>query len=151
MPAGGDELDAATELLEVLLLRAPHRMLPEERDDRLQQIGSLADDVAVQMLAMVVIALVREDLTNFEELTQLVEAPDAGGTLRHRELMSHLEAGRIAFPARAAWLPHESDGEASFSVYETDHPATKLGQPFLLIVRTRHVVTMVNAASDVTR
>jgi hypothetical protein len=49
------------------------------------------------------------------------------------------------------WLPNEPDGEASLSVYKADDPATKLGQPFLLIFRTRHVVTMVNALSDVTR
>jgi hypothetical protein len=48
-------------------------------------------------------------------------------------------------------LPHETDREASFSVYKTDHPSTKLDQPFLLIFRiARHVVTIVNARPDVT-
>jgi hypothetical protein len=39
-------------------------------------------------------------------------------------------------------LPYETDREASFSVYETDHPSTGLDQPFLLVFRTRHVVTL---------
>src|SRR5262245_60914146 len=56
------------------------------------------------------------------------------------ELMRHLIAGFVAFPARPAWLPDETDGEASFSVHKTSNPA-KLNQPFLLIVRTHHVVT----------
>ena len=62
-----------------------------------------------------------------------------------------LESGPVASSTPAAWLPHESDREASFSVYETDHPATELAQPFLLVFRTRHVVTMVNVPSDDTR
>jgi hypothetical protein len=151
MPAGGHELDATCELLKVLLLRAPHRMLPEERNDGLQQLQSLAYGVSVHVLPMVVVSPVRNHVSDVKELTKVVEAPDAGGTLRHRELVRNLETGYVALPARAAWLPHEADREASFSVYETDHPATKLDQPFLLIVRTRHVVTKVNAASDVTR
>jgi hypothetical protein len=61
----------------------------------------------------------------------------------------HLIAGLVALPARPARLPDEADREASFSVYKADYPA-KLDQSFLLIVRTRHVVTIVNAESDVT-
>ena len=64
--------------------------------------------------------------------------------------MSHLIAGSVALPTPPARLPNEADGEASFSVYKTDHPAAKLDQSFLLIVRTRHVVTIVNDLSDVT-
>jgi hypothetical protein len=62
----------------------------------------------------------------------------------------YLEAGLVALPIRPVWLPDEPDREASFSVYKTDDPTTLLDQPFLLIVRTRHVVTMVNAPSDAT-
>src|SRR6266545_5559291 len=63
--------------------------------------------------------------------------------------MSDLVSGRVASSPWPAWLPDEADREASFSVYKTDHPATELDQPFLLVFRTRHVVTMVNALSDV--
>jgi len=62
--------------------------------------------------------------------------------------VSNLITGLVALPAHPVGLPNEADGEASLSVYETDHPATLLVESFLLIVRTRHVVTIVNVASD---
>jgi hypothetical protein len=65
--------------------------------------------------------------------------------------MAHLIADCVALRALTIWLPNKADGEASLSVYKADHPATLLYQSFLLIVRTRHVVTMVNVLSDVTR
>jgi hypothetical protein len=65
--------------------------------------------------------------------------------------VSNLETGLVAASTRSAWLPDEPDREAPFSVYETDHPTTELDQPFLLVFRTRHVVTMVNVLSDATR
>lgn len=71
-----------------------------------------------------------------------MEALDAAGALRDHEVVRDLESGFVASAPRAAWLPHETDGEASLSVYKTDHPATKLGQPFLLVFRTRHIVTL---------
>jgi hypothetical protein len=47
------------------------------------------------------------------------------------------------------WLTVEPDGEAAFSVYKADDPATELDQPFLLVFRiARHVVT-VDTTSDV--
>ena len=62
--------------------------------------------------------------------------------------MRHLIAGLVAASAWPGRLPDEADRETSFSVYETDHPAAQLDQSFLLIVRTRHVVTSVNVRSD---
>ena len=100
---------------------------------------------------MVVVPPIREDVSDTKEVTHAFETRDAGCTLRHGELMRDLVAGSVASAVRPMWLPDEPDGEASFSVYETDHPATELDQPFLLVFRTRHVVTMVNVRSDVTR
>ncbi len=97
---------------------------------------------------MVVVALVQEDPADSEEVAELLETTDALGALRHDKPMEHLVAGLVAFSTRSVWLPNEADREASFSVYKTDHPATELNQSFLLIVRTRHVVTIVNALSD---
>jgi hypothetical protein len=148
VPAGGDQLDAVCELLEVLLLRASHRMTPEERDDRLQEIRAATNDVAVHLFPVVVTPPVRNDVANVEVLTNTLEARDARGALRDRELVRDLETGPVAFSPHAVRLPHEADGEASFSVYKTDHPATELDQPFLLVFRTRHVVTIVNVPSD---
>jgi hypothetical protein len=101
------------------------------------------------MLAMVVVSPVEKDPANPEEALELLEASAAPLTLNDHEPMRHLIAGRVACSAHPTRLPNEADGEASFSVYETDDPADP-DQPFLLIVRTRHVVTTVNALSDVT-
>ena len=57
-------------------------------------------------------------------------------------------AGRVALPACPTLLPDEANGEASLSVYKTEN-AAKLNQSFLLIFRTRHIVT-VDAPADVT-
>jgi hypothetical protein len=126
-------------------------MPPEEWDDPLQQIFSTSHDVLAQMLAVVVVPTVHVDPADPEEPLELFEAGTTALALCHDEPMEHLVAGRVASSPRTAWLPHEADREASFSVYETDHPATKLAQPFLLVFRTRHVVTMVDVPSDVTR
>jgi hypothetical protein len=89
--------------------------------------------------------------TRSKEFAQLMEAPDALSTLRHHEVMRDLVSGFVTSSSRSIRLPNESNREASFSVYKTDHPATELNQPFLLVCRTRHVVTMVDALSDATR
>jgi hypothetical protein len=151
MPADGDQLNAASELLEVLLLWAPQRMPSEERDDRLQQIQAAPDDVTEHVLPVVVVPPVGDDNPNAEELTKALETVNAGGALCHGEFVRDLETGSVASSPRAVWLPHEADRKASFSVYKTVYPATELDQPFLLVFRTRHIVTMVNARSDVTR
>ena len=123
----------------------------EERDNRLQQIRSASHGVLAEVLAMVVVPPVHVDTPDAEEALELFETGATSLALSHDEPVEHLVSGRVASSLRAVWLPHEADREASFSVYETDHPATELDQSFLLIFRTRHVVTMVNVLSDVTR
>ena len=137
-----------SELLEIVLLGGTKRILPEERNDPVEQILSSMNGVAVQMLPMVVMPPVDIHLSHSEELTQLLETADARRALCHNEVVRDLVSGRVATPTRARWLPHEPDREASFSVYKTDHPSTELDQPFLLVFRTRHVVT-VDIQSDV--
>ena len=151
VPACGDELHAASELLEVLLLGAPHGIPSEERDDRLQQIHAASYGVTHHVFPVIVVSTIWDHIAYTEELTNGFEARDARDALRYREFVRDLETSPVADSARAVWLPHEADREASFSVYKTDHPATELNQPFLLVFRTRHVVTIVNVSSDVTR
>jgi hypothetical protein len=100
---------------------------------------------------MVVVSPIRDHLPDAEELTKFAEDLDALRALRHRELVCNLVTELVADSTRPILLPDKADGEASFSVYEANHPATELDQPFLLVCRTRHVVTMVNVRSDVTR
>ena len=78
MAAGGDELHTSSELLEVRLLGAAHRMLAEEWNDRLQKILLTSPyDVAKHVLPKVVVATVRDDNAHAEELTNCFEARDA--------------------------------------------------------------------------
>jgi hypothetical protein len=137
--------DDLRELLEVRSFRASERVLLEERNDPLHEVQPPPHDVAVQMLAMVVVPPIGDDGPHPEELTKLVETPDARRTLCHSEFMSNLPSGSVAAPAPAAWLADEPDREASFSVYEPNDPATELDQSFLLIVRTVRIVTAVDS------
>ena len=47
---------------------------------------------------------------------------DASRALHHREIVTDLMAGSVAFSVPSIRLPDEADGEASFSVYETSDP-----------------------------
>jgi hypothetical protein len=143
-----DHLHARCEFLEVSSLRGAKRMIAEERYDRLQQLRPPCHNVLAQVLLVVVVPLIDEDPPDLEEPLQVLEAAETSRSLRHGKPVAHLIPGSVASSPRAVWLPHKANREASFSVYKTDHPATELDQSFLLIFRTRHVVTMVNAASD---
>ena len=148
MAAGRDQVETECEPLEVLLLRAQHRVLPEEWNDPLQQVEPTPNCISIQVLAVIVVPLVLEHLADTEELAELVQTRDAAGALCHDELMRDLPAGLVGASASSAALAHEADREASFSVYKTNNPATS-DQSFLLIFRfTRHVVT-VDIGSDV--
>ena len=68
MTAFGHDLDAAGKRFEVSTLRGPQLMLPEEWDDHFQQLLSCADNVAVQMLSVIVIAVVDQHASDAEEL-----------------------------------------------------------------------------------
>ena len=148
VPTTRNHLHTRREPLEVLLLRTLQRMLAKKRNDPLREIRPLRHDVLAQVLPVIVLTPVDNDPSAPEELTELLEAVEALHPLRHDKPVTHLIAGSVASPARAVLLPHETDREASFSVYKADHPTTKLDQPFLLIVRTRHVVTIVNVRPD---
>src|SRR4051794_25712288 len=94
----------------------------------------------MQVLPVVVVPPVDGHVPNPKELLQLHEARGAFRALHHHEAVRHLIPGRVALSVPPAWLPDESDREASFSVYKTDNPA-KLDQPFLLVFRTGRIVT----------
>jgi hypothetical protein len=109
MTAVGDKLDAPRELLEVLLLRATHRMLPEERDYRSQEVDAPSHDESVQVLVVVVVATIRHDRPHPEELLKIAKTRDARGALRDRELVGHLIAGSVAASADPVSLPDKAD------------------------------------------
>jgi len=121
-------------------LRGLQRIRLEERNDPLEQVRALAHDESVHVLAMIVASPIDGDLTGSEEPLQLVQRATTTCALNDDELVSDLVASCVALTALAAALADEADGEASFSVYETDDPADP-DQPFLLIVRTVWIVT----------
>jgi hypothetical protein len=147
VPAGIDEARRTSRTSRSCLASSSAWVLPEKRDHRLYQIPAPTHDVPVQMLAMVVVPTIRDDLSHTEELTDPLQRSDALRALRHGELVSNLVPDSVASSPRAILLSHDADREASFSVYKTDHPATELIRPFLLVFRTRHVVTL-DVASD---
>ena len=108
-------------------------MLSEEWDHHIQEIATTMDCVQVHVLAVVVVSCVRIHATDAEELTKLVQYLDASRALHHREVVTHLIAGSVAFSVPSIRLPDEADGEASFSVYETSDPSG-IDRSFLLIV-----------------
>jgi hypothetical protein len=137
-----DQFDAVRELLEVVPLGRTERVVAKERNDPFHEIRPTTNDVAVQMLSVVVWPPIDVHLPHSKELAELVETRDTAGALRHHEVVRDLVSGRVASSIRSLRLPNESNREASFSVYETDHPAALLDQPFLLVFRTRHIVTL---------
>lgn len=141
VPTSSDHLDAPCELDEVVLLGRDHRMFCEERDDHVEQVAASSHDEPVQVLTVVVVALVAKHLTDTEEPLELVQGSDVALALCYCELVTHLVAGDVALPRRPFGLTYEAHGEASFSLYETDDPAS-LDQSFLLIACTHRIVTV---------
>jgi hypothetical protein len=138
------ELDHFDKLLEVFALCRPKRVRLEERDDDLVEILEPPHDESIQRLTVVVSSHIDVYPPTVEVITKHLERLNARCALDHNELRLHLPSdpgGRLA----VNW-----NGEATFAVDEPGYPPCD-SQPFLLIVRTRHVVTMVNAQSDVTR
>ena len=68
MSTAGHQLDARSELLEVVPLGCSKPMLPEERDDSLEQILSSMNRVAVEVLPVVVMPPVDVHLPHSKEL-----------------------------------------------------------------------------------
>jgi hypothetical protein len=115
------------ELLEVLALCRPQRMPLEERDYPFYEIDAPPYDVAVQVLAVVVVPPIGDHGAHPEELAQLVKAPDARSTLRHRELMRDLPSGSVAAPAvPPAWRTKPTEKQPSPSTKPMTQPRNSI-------------------------
>ena len=127
----------AGELLEIRLLRREQRGTLEERDHSFEQRLTLAHDQDQCPIAPAVSpdrAAAEPRLDQLEHLSSLA-------ILAHVKLRDKLK------PDAERYIALHRDGERSFSV---DVPWDVAVQPFLLIVRTRRVVTIVYVWSDVT-
>jgi hypothetical protein len=87
MVTARDEIDTERELLEVESLGSPQRMSLEERNHRVDKVRAATNNVAVQMLTVVVVPPIRKHLPHSKELTELMETVDATCALCHRELV----------------------------------------------------------------
>ncbi len=114
-----DQCDALGKFLEVRTLRRPEVMPAEERDNRFHQIFSLADDVSVDVLSVVVVPPIRDKAADVEELAEREQRRNALLTLRHGKFMRDLKASSVALAVFSIRLTDEADREATFSVDET--------------------------------
>src|SRR5262245_24694738 len=124
------------ELQEVRLLRREQWVAFEERDDAVEQVLALSHDEDERTIT----SAVRSDGATTQPSLNQHQHLSPVAVLADMELRNELKpdpTGRVAL---------HRDREAPFSV---DIPGDVAIQPFLLIVRTRHVVTIVNVRPDV--
>ena len=124
------------ELLEVRLLRGEHGVSFKEGQDAFEQVVALSHNQDERSIAFAI----RLDVTASEPHADQFKHLDPVAVLADMERRYKLKSdprGRAAL---------HRDRETPFSVYVTRDVAI---QPFLLIVRTRHVVTIVNVRPDV--
>ena len=125
------------ELLEVRTLRRDKWDAFEERNHGFEQCSSFANDVHECSIPLAV----RLDVATTEPFVYQLEH------LSPVAVLTDMKLGHKLKPDAACSIALHRDREASFSVDVSRDVAV---QPFLLIVRTRHVVTTVNVRSDVT-
>lgn len=87
VPAARHQFDARSKLLEVALLGGTKRILPEKRDDPLDEITPTVNHVAVQRLPVVVVSPVDVNLSHSEVVTYFLETASARGALCHDEVV----------------------------------------------------------------
>src|SRR5262249_18452624 len=117
-------------------LRREHWGSLEERNHAVEELAAVTHHQDERSIALAV----RSYSAASEPRTDQLEHLSPVAVLADMELRNELKA------VVAAWIALHRDREASFSV---DVPCDVAIQPFLLIVRTRHVVTIVNVWSDV--
>jgi hypothetical protein len=67
MDAAVDQCHAASELLEISLLRRVQRMLRKERDDRVDQVAPPPHHESIQVLPVVIVSPIRNHASHTEE------------------------------------------------------------------------------------
>jgi hypothetical protein len=122
------------ELQEVLAFGSNQRIYFEERHDSLTKIIPPKDLIRKQVLLMVVMPSVAIDLPATEGCRQEFESPQALLALDNNESRLHLPS-----QSHTAVLL-DGTTEAAFAVDEADDPLLD-SWPFLLIARTRRIVT----------
>jgi hypothetical protein len=107
--ATGHPLNAVRELLKVSSLRGAQRVLPEERNDHVQQIDPPSDNVPVHILAVIVDTPVAEHSSDTKELSEVHQTLETLLALCDREFVLHLVAGSVADSGAAICLPRHAE------------------------------------------
>jgi hypothetical protein len=107
--ATGHPLNAERELLKVSSLRGAQRMLPEERNDHVQQVDPPSDNVSVHVLAVIVETPVAEHSSDTKELSEVGKTLETLLALCNREFVLHLVAGPVADSGAATCLPRHAE------------------------------------------
>ena len=128
------QLDDPYELLEVQPLRSSQWVLSKEGNDPGADIIESVDIVPEQILPVIVTSSVAIDSAAPEEPNQFLESITTRLSLYDIERRSHL-------PTESHLVtPIDGAAEAAFSIHETHNPSCGL-EPFLLVFRTRRIVT----------
>jgi hypothetical protein len=113
------------------VLRGENRVTLEERNDSVKQVAPPSNDEHERSIA----PTVPLDVPATKTLSDQFQDLSTIAVLAHVNLRNELK------PESTTCVALHRDGEASFSINVTRDVAI---QPFLLIFRTRHVVTTVN-------
>jgi hypothetical protein len=122
------------ELPEVIALRRDQWICFEERDDHVAEITPPIHLIGHQVLAVIVMPPVPVDPSASEKALNRLQRSDASLSLNHREDGLQLPSQRHLSIAL------DGTAEAAFTVDEADDPLLE-SWPFLLIFRTRRIVT----------
>jgi hypothetical protein len=122
------------ELLEIITLRGSQWIRFEERNDAISQINGRPDVIPIQVLPVIIVSTIDIDTTASEELPQLMQDNLAPFSLNHGESGLNLPTYAIGSISKDRYA------EAAFTVDEADDPLLD-SWPFLLIARTRRIVT----------
>jgi hypothetical protein len=128
----GDDPD---ELVEVLPLRSPKWVLLEERNDLRAEILESVNVEPEEILTVIVASPIPVDLAAAEESAEVLQRVTARLSLDDVERWSYLPL--------ESHLVTRVDGaaETALSIHEAHDPSSGL-EPFLLVFRTRRIVTL---------
>ena len=127
-------LEDPFELEEVLAFRRTEWICFEERHDHIAEIEPSLDLIAHQILAVIVVSSIAIDLAASEEVLDQFQNMDTALALNDNKLGLHLPT--TTHPA----IPLDGAAETALTVDEADDPLLEFW-PFLLIARTRRIVT----------
>jgi len=122
------------ELPKLIGFRRPQWICLEERNDAVRQVPERPHIVPIEVFPVIVVSAIDEHTATSEEFLQLVQNLHAPFPLNDGKR-------RLDLPAESvSRIAEDRNAEAAFAVDEADDPLLD-SWPFLLIARTRQIVT----------